>query len=135
MDPFAVVILGGLLGLIIFCLLLGKLYPGSGADVLDWRPSRSYEQRVAAEIEDLDQMLEAANMRRRRRGEAELTEHTIHERVRQDRTEAQKRRDAYLDEQDLEQMVEARNARRRARGLPEMSVEDVRAEVAKWRAS
>jgi hypothetical protein len=135
MDPFAVVILGGILGLVIFCLLLGKLYPGSGADILDWRPTRSYDQRVAAEIDDLDQMLEATNARRRRRGEPELTEHALHERIRQDRTEAQKRRDAYLDAADLEQMVEARNVRRRRRGLPDMTVDQVRAEVEKWRAS
>src|SRR3954470_12657887 len=104
MDPFAVVILGGILGLVIFCLLLGKLYPGSGADVLDWRPPRSYEQRGAAEIDDLDQMLAATNAPPPRGGEPELTEHALHERIRQDRTEAQKRRDAYLDEMDLEQM-------------------------------
>jgi hypothetical protein len=135
MDPFAVIILGGIAALVIFCLLLGRFYPGSGADVLDWRPTSSFEQRVAAEVDDLDQMLEATNARRRRRGEAELTEHALHEQVRRDMTAADRRREEYLAAQDLEQLLEAKNARRRRRGLPDVTLEQVRADVDKWRAS
>jgi hypothetical protein len=130
-DPFAIIIFGGIACLVGFCLLLGKYYPGNGADVLDWKPTRSYEEQVAGEIDDLDQMLEANNARRRRRGEPELTEHALHEQVLADRTEAQKRRDAYLDTQDLEELLEAKNARRRKRGLPEVTLADVRADVEK----
>jgi hypothetical protein len=135
MDPFAVIILGGIAALVIFCLLLGRFYPGSGADVLDWRPTTSFEQRVAAEVDDLDQMLEATNARRRRRGEPELTEHALHEQVRRDMTAADRRREEYLAGQDLEQLLEAKNARRRKRGLPDVTLEQVRADVDKWRAS
>jgi hypothetical protein len=135
MDPFAVVILGGIAILVLFCLLLGRFYPGSGADVLDWRPSRSYEQRVLADVEDLDQMLEAANARRRARGEPELTEHALHARVRDDMTEAEKRREGYLAEQDLAELLAATNARRRRRGQPAVTLEEVRADVERWRAS
>ncbi len=131
MDPFALIIFGGIFALVVFCLLLGKFYPGTGADVLDWKPTLSYEDQVANEIDDLDQMLEAANSRRRRRGEAELTEHGLQQQVLADRTEAQKRRDAYLDEQDLQELLEAKNVRRRAKGLPEVTLADVQADVAR----
>jgi hypothetical protein len=72
-DPFVVIIFGGVAGLVIALLLLGWLAPGSGAQQLDWRPTRSVAVEVQNEIDDLDQMLEAANARRRRRGERELT--------------------------------------------------------------
>jgi hypothetical protein len=81
-DPFALIMLVIVGGLIVVLLLLGRFYPGSGAQQLDWRPTRSVEVEVQNEIDDLDQMLEAVNARRRARGEAELTEDDIHERAR-----------------------------------------------------
>ena len=66
----------GLLILGIF-LAIGKWYPGSGADVLDWKPTRSYEDEIQLELEDVDQMLEAQNERRRRSGRAEINEDDI----------------------------------------------------------
>jgi hypothetical protein len=55
-------------------LAIGKYHPRSGAEVLDWKPTRSYEDEVQLEIDDVDQMLEAQNERRRRSGRAELSE-------------------------------------------------------------
>jgi hypothetical protein len=127
-DPFAVIILGGVFALFLVFLAIGRFYPGSGADVLDWKPTRSYEKQVELEIEDLDQMLEARNARRRERGQAELTSHQVQEQVAQDLREANSRRESYLADQDLEQLVEAKNLRRRKRGLPDVTVEDVRAQ-------
>jgi hypothetical protein len=134
-DPFAVIILGGVAALVLALFLLGRYFPGSGAEQLDWRPGRAYEQKVIAEIEDLDQMLEAANVRRRARGEPELTEHALHERVREDMTEAQKRREEKLAKEELQQLLDAKNARRRKRGLPPVTLEEVEAEVERWRGS
>lgn len=128
-DPFAVIILGGVGLILIALILIGHFYPGSGADQLQWRPTRSYEQRVMAEIEDLDQMLEATNARRRRRGEAELTEDALHARVREDMTDADKRREAYLADQDLEQLLAAKNERRARKGLPPVSLEEYKAQL------
>ena len=82
MDPFALIMLGIVGGLLVVLLLLGRFYPGSGAKQLDWHPTRSVEVEVQNEIDDLDQMLEAVNARRRARGEAELTEDDLHERAR-----------------------------------------------------
>jgi hypothetical protein len=134
-DPFAVIILGGVAALVLALFLLGRYFPGSGAEQLDWRPSRSYDQKVLAEIEDLDQMLEATNARRRRRGEPELTEHALHERVREDMQLANKEREAHLAEEDLQQLLDAKNERRRRRGLPPVTLEEVKAEVERWRGS
>ena len=67
------------MGLLIFGIFLaiGKWYPGSGADVLDWKPTRSYEDEVQLELDDVDQMIEAQNERRRRSGRQEITEDEV----------------------------------------------------------
>jgi hypothetical protein len=76
----------GLFGLlIVLVLLLGVFYPGSGADVLDWRPTRSPEVEAQLELDDADQMLEAQNERRRRTGRPELTMEDFERRVQEDR--------------------------------------------------
>ncbi len=74
MDPFAVIMLGGLAGLIVVLVLLGRYHPRSGADVLDWHPTRSVETEVLNEFGDAEQMLEAKNARRRARGLPEIAE-------------------------------------------------------------
>jgi hypothetical protein len=135
MDPFAVFMFGGMALFVLFIVLLGLFHPRSGADTVKWRPTRSYEDQVAAEIDDLDQMLEATNARRRERGESELTEHALHERVQADRTEGETRREAYLADREIDELVAHRNERRAKKGLPAMSRAEVEAEVSKWRAS
>ena len=69
MDPFALIMLALVGGLLVVLLALGRFYPGSGAKQLDWRPTRSVELEVQNEIDDLEQMREAVNARRRARGE------------------------------------------------------------------
>jgi hypothetical protein len=73
-DPFALIMLSLVAGLVIALLLLGRFYPGSGADQLDWRPTRSPDMEAQNEIDDLDQMREAVNRKRRARGERDVTE-------------------------------------------------------------
>jgi len=77
-DPlFGVgVVVIGLVILGIF-LAIGKWYPGSGAEQLDWKPTRSYEDEVSLELEDVDQMIEAQNERRRQAGRPELSEDEV----------------------------------------------------------
>lgn len=74
---FGLIVFAGLAALVGIFLLIGKYYPGSGADVLDWTPTRSYEDEIRLELEDIDQMLEAQNERRRRTGRSELTEDDV----------------------------------------------------------
>jgi hypothetical protein len=83
-DPFALIMLAIVGGLVVALLLLGRFAPGSGAEQLDWRPTRSPEVEVQNEIDDLEQMREAINSRRRARGEEELTEEEVDERIAED---------------------------------------------------
>jgi len=111
MDPFALIMVGILLALVVWVLILGRWHPRSGAHVL------------------LDQMLAATNERRRRRGEAELTEENVEARVREDQRLANEMRERYLADEDLRQMLDATNQRRTARGEPELSEAEFRAQL------
>ena len=116
-------------GLVVGLVLLGLLHPRTGAQTLDWRPTRSAEQEIQNEIDDIDQMLEAANARRRRRGAPELTEEGVRAAIGADLAETIKRREDHLAELEVVQMLDAKNARRRAKGLPEITVEEYRARI------
>ena len=84
MDTFPIIVVGGLLIFVGLLVLLARLYPGSGADLLDWGPTRSYEHEVELEMQDVEQMLEAQNAYRRRRGEREISEDEFREGVARD---------------------------------------------------
>jgi hypothetical protein len=129
MDPFALIMLGIVVALVVFVLLLGRYHPKSGSDVLRWQPTRSPELEVQNEVDDLDQMLEAANERRRARGESELTEAALRDQVAEDTRLAQERRESYLAEEDLRQLLEVTNQKRRRRGEPELTEAELRADV------
>jgi hypothetical protein len=76
-DGFTLVVL--VMGLIVLGLFLaiGLYHPKSGAEVLDWKPTRSHEEEARLELEDVDQMIEAQNERRRRTGREEITEDEV----------------------------------------------------------
>jgi hypothetical protein len=59
--------------IVLILVLLARAYPGSGADLLDWKPTRSFEDEARLESEDVEQMIQAQNEMRRRRGKPELT--------------------------------------------------------------
>ncbi|HEY6775013.1 MAG TPA: hypothetical protein VI122_00705 [Thermoleophilaceae bacterium] len=84
MDEFAVFVLFGFIVVLGIFLALGKWYPGSGAEQVHWRPTRSPELEAQLEVEDIDQMLEAQNARRRASGRRELTEDDVRARVAED---------------------------------------------------
>jgi hypothetical protein len=128
-DPFAVIIFGIVGALIVFVLLLGRFHPRSSADILDWRPTRSPELEAQNEIDDVEQMLEAANERRRRRGDPDLTEDMLHQRVQEDREVQRRLREEYMVEEEVRQMLEVKNERRRRRGEPEITEEEFRASI------
>jgi hypothetical protein len=65
-------------------VLVGHFYPGSGADLVDWSPTRSFEDEARLEEEDVQQMIEAQNEMRRRRGAPEMTEGELREKVAED---------------------------------------------------
>ncbi|WP_320671459.1 hypothetical protein [Patulibacter defluvii] len=82
---FIVVSTGLVLALVGGLVLLGLLWPGNGSAQLDWRPTRTPEQAAMDEIDDVQQMLQATNDRRRRRGAPDLTEDELDARVQADR--------------------------------------------------
>lgn len=80
-----VLITMGMIGFIVLCLvLIARAYPGSGADLVDWKPTRSHELEAQLEIDDVQQMIDAQNEYRRRRGAAELTEEDANAMARED---------------------------------------------------
>jgi hypothetical protein len=83
----------GMLALIIGVLvLIGHFYPGSSAELVDWRPTRSPELEAQNEIDDVQQMLEAQNEMRRRRGVEERDEQELREEVAAEELERLRRR-------------------------------------------
>jgi hypothetical protein len=83
-DEFAVFVLFGVIVAGGILVALGRWYPGSGAEQVDWRPTRSPEVEAELELADIDQMLEAQNARRRATGRPELTEEDLRARVAED---------------------------------------------------
>lgn len=65
-------------------VLVGRFYPGSDAELIDWKPTRSPEVEAQNEIDDVRQMMEAQNEMRRRRGAPEMTEQELQEKVAED---------------------------------------------------
>ena len=129
MDPFALIMLAIVGGLLAALVLLGLFHPRSGAQTLDWKPTRSAEMEIQNEIDDLDQMLEAANARRRKRGAPELTEEGVRASIGREHAAVAKRREDHLADLEVVQMLEVKNERRRAKGLPELSIEEYKEQL------
>jgi hypothetical protein len=90
------------MGVLIFGILLaiGKWHPTSGAEVLDWKPTRSYEDEIELELEDVDQMLEAQNERRRKSGRPEINEDDVRAQVDAEQREQQRRAAEFREDPD-----------------------------------
>ena len=75
MDAFTAIVLGSIALALGAFIVIGILNtPGTGSEQLGWRTTHEHDRTQAVrEAEDLEQMLEAANVRRRARGDAELT--------------------------------------------------------------
>jgi hypothetical protein len=97
MDEFAYFVFFALIVLVLIFLAIGKYYPGSGAEQVDWRPTRSPELEVELEIDDVDQMIEAQNVRRRARGAPEITEDGVREKVAAEERERKRQSDEYRE--------------------------------------
>ena len=129
MNPFVAVMVGILLLLLVGIVLLGLFYPGSGAEQVGWRPTRSPELEYQNEIDDMDQMTAAVNARRRARGADELTEASVAAEVALELRRQAEERDGALAEEDIAQMLQAKNARRAKKGQPPLTREDIERDV------
>ena len=72
--------------------LIDHFYTGNNAELLDWKPTRSPALEVQNEIDDVQQMLEAQNEMRRRRGVAERSEQELRAEVEAEELEKLRRR-------------------------------------------
>jgi hypothetical protein len=72
--------------------LIDHFYSGSNAELIDWKPTRSPEVEVQNEVDDVQQMLEAQNEMRRRRGAPERSEGELREEVEAEELEKLRRR-------------------------------------------
>jgi hypothetical protein len=81
---FILVSIGMIALIVLLLVLLGNAYPGSGADLVDWKPTRSYEDEARLELEDVQQMMDAQNEMRRRRGAEDLTDEDVQRMVDED---------------------------------------------------
>ncbi|MGI9019717.1 MAG: hypothetical protein ACR2G3_03265 [Solirubrobacterales bacterium] len=80
-----ILVSSGMVAVVVFVLvLLGRAYPGSGADLVDWKPTRSYEDEAQLELDDVAQMMKAQNEMRRRRGRTEMTPEDLDRMVAED---------------------------------------------------
>ena len=82
---FILLTLGLIAALFVILLILARVFEGlSVADLLDWKPTRSYELEAQLEIDDVQQMVEAQNELRRKRGAKEITEADAEQMARED---------------------------------------------------
>jgi hypothetical protein len=81
MDEFSLFVTGAFVVVLAIFLAIGKWYPGSGAEQVHWRPTRSPELEAQLELDDVDQMIEAQNARRRASGRPEITEDGVRDDV------------------------------------------------------
>lgn len=92
-DDFELIVFVSLTVVMLVLFAIGKWYPGSGAEQLDWKPTRSIEQEVELELQDVDEMLEANNERRRRSGRPEISEDGLREEIARHEREMRDRND------------------------------------------
>jgi hypothetical protein len=128
-DAFTLVILVGLVVIVLFVYALGKANENTPLNNFGLRSAQEItESKEALEAEDLEQMLEAHNARRRARGQREMSVEDIEMQVVQSRNEMERARESVMADRELDELLEATNARRRARGLPERTREEVKRE-------
>jgi hypothetical protein len=71
--------------LVLILLALSKAFEGNSVrEILDWKPTRSPEVEAQNEIDDVQQMIDAQNEYRRRRGAKEITEEDVERQARED---------------------------------------------------
>lgn len=93
---FVLATLGMLAFLVGVLVLVGHWFPVSSAELVDWKPTRSPQVEAENEIADIQQMLEAQNEMRRRRGVPERSEEELREEVAAEELERLRQREGGL---------------------------------------
>ena len=98
-DTFAVIVTVGMALLIVWIVALGIWHPRSGADVLQWKPTRSPELELQNDTDDVAQMIAAQNALRARHGKAARSHEEVEAQVRTHQRELADYADAYFADQ------------------------------------
>src|SRR5689334_19561926 len=119
--------------LIVWVIALGIWHPKTGADILDWKPTRSPEVEFSNDTDDVAQMIAAQNELRARHGKADRTTAEVEAQVLRHQRELRDYADAYWSDQraggagDLGLVVyelpTCSNCRRLARLLTERGID------------
>jgi hypothetical protein len=111
---FELAVVGGLLALFLVFYAIGRFSQSTPAEFLDWKPTRSYETEIELELEDVHQMIEAQNERRRRDGRPLIDEDAYRSQVEMLDREQRERADAdRLEEEQARAALGDREYRRR----------------------
>jgi hypothetical protein len=82
---FALATVGLIALLFVIMLVLARAFnQHSVADLIDWKPTRSPEVEAQNEVDDVQQMIDAQNEYRRRRGAKEITEADVQRQAQMD---------------------------------------------------
>jgi arsenate reductase len=96
-DAFSIIVTVGLGLFLLSILALGLWHPRTGADVLQWRPTRSADLEAQNDIDDVAQMIRAQNALRERHGKAHRTHEEVEAQVRRHQRELAEYADAYWE--------------------------------------
>ncbi|MDX6605719.1 MAG: hypothetical protein QOD14_259 [Solirubrobacterales bacterium] len=100
---FIALTLGLLVLLFVIMVVLARAFQGhSVADLIDWKPTRSPEVEAQNEVDDVQQMIEAQNVLRRKRGAEEITEADVHRQAREDQAIRARGRGPFAQDADGE---------------------------------
>ena len=111
---FELAVIGGLLALVLVFYAIGKYSSATPAEYLDWKPTRSVETEIELELQDVSQMIEAQNERRRRDGRPLIDEDAYRNQVEMATREQRAEADAYRREQEqLREQLGEKEYRRR----------------------
>jgi hypothetical protein len=82
---FVLATIGLLVLLFLILVALARAFEShSVADLIDWKPTRSPEVEAQNEVDDVQQMIEAQNELRRKRGAKEITEADVQRQAMED---------------------------------------------------
>ena len=98
-DTFTLIVTVGMVLLILAILALGLWHPKTGADVLQWKPTRSAEVEAQNDVDDVAQMIAAQNALRARHGKGSRRTEDIEDEVRRHQREMADYADAYWADQ------------------------------------
>jgi hypothetical protein len=114
---FELAVVGGLLAAFLAFYALGKYSSASPAEYLDWKPTRSVETEIELELQDVQQMIEAQNERRRRDGRPLIDEDAYRNQVEMATREQREDADAARERLRPDERTKQRWADKERRGF------------------